>query len=405
LGKEQPNDLLSHPTPSLFERPETHRAAISQLEGLPYEGLPGFFPFPVSVRRLFLFHNQIAYVGTDGHSRVNCDFYERLRSPGELIAAMELYSALSDRDIPFGRRPQPTVAITIFPSMFDAPEGVVPLPEAGEPSIGDHLVLTIGLAHGHLYFLNNWGPKWGVQGVGCFSVDYLSRFQREAWSVRSLTGPDPAGFEGGLGPSEERRGKLFTGAWDEKESIGFFPLHHGAVVDVLGRWLIGISDGSMWLQCVAVLHEPDALPLIVGWMHVRGTADGAEVEELFVWPRYRERGIGTALAGQTLLYAAGTSLQHSGWRWHELEADSIMLQRSGWNIRIPGWLKHLTSNPENVMTSRAQFLALLERLAESRSLDGVRLLRENPGADPADVEYVVDDDRRPTYGVIVNVHR
>jgi hypothetical protein len=48
---------------------------------------------------------------------------------------------------------------------------------------------------------------------------------------------------------------------------------------------------------------------------------------------------------------------------------------------------------------------LLKRLAESRSLDGVRLLRENPGADPTDVEYVVDDDRRPTYGVIVNVHR
>jgi hypothetical protein len=82
-----------------------------------------------------------------------------------------------------------------------------------------------------------------------------------------------------------------------------------------------------------------------------------------------------------------------------------MRQRSVFDIRIPGWLKHLTSNPENVMTSRAQFLALLKRLAESRSLDGVRLLRENPGADPTDVEYVVDDDRRPTYGVIVNVHR
>jgi hypothetical protein len=161
----------------------------------------------------------------------------------------------------------------------------------------------------------------------------------------------------------------------------------------------------MWLQCVAVLHEPDVLPLIVGWMHIRGTADGAEVEELFVWPRYRERGIGTALAGQTLLYAAATLLQHSGWRWHELEADSIMRQRSGSNIHVPGWLKRLTSNPENVMTSRGKFLALLKRLAESRSLDGIRLLHENSGADPADVEYVVDDDRRPTYGVTVNVRR
>ena len=31
-----------------------------------------------------------------------------------------------------------------------------------------------------------------------------------------------------------------------------------------------VNDGSMWLQCLAVLHEAETRPLIVGWMQVRG---------------------------------------------------------------------------------------------------------------------------------------
>src|SRR5215472_818127 len=138
-------------------------------------------------------------------------------------------------------------------------------------------------------------------------------------------------------------------------------------------------------------------------MHIRGTSEGADIEELFVWPPYRERGIATTLAGQALLYAATTPWQHGRWGWHELEADAIMRERSRWNPRIPGWLNHLLSNPDSTVTNQAEFLALLERLAKLQSLDGIRLLRDAAGAKSRELDYVVNDDRTPVHGVVLKV--
>jgi GNAT superfamily N-acetyltransferase len=381
LGKEEHSDFL-HPTRSAFGTPEMHRAAISQLEGLPYEGKPGYFPFPISGRRLLLFHQQLTDIDAGGHWVATCGFYERLRSPDELISAMQLHDSVADRDVQFEKPPKQMVAVSIFPSMFDASDGIVPMPEDDESSIGDHIVISLGYKDDHLFFLNNWGPEWGVQGIGAYPIDYVRRYWRDAWSVRGLTGPHPD-LGGSLGPSSERWHKLIEGAWDEHESTNFFALHYGAVVDVFGRWLIGVSDGSMWLQCIAVMHEAESRPLIVGWMHIRGTSDGADVEELFVWPPYRERGLATTLAGHALLYAATTPWQHGRWRWQELEADAIMRERSQWKPRIPRWLNELLSNPDSGVTGQADYLSLLERLAKLKSPDGVRL---SPIPDKADTD-------------------
>jgi hypothetical protein len=402
LGKEELTDFLHHPTRHIAETPEMHRTAVSQLEGLPYEGLPGYFPFPVSGRRLSLFHGQQTDTSADGRSVAICEFYERIRSPDELIRAMQLYGALSGRGIQFGKLPQPLVVVAIFPSMFDAPDGIVPMPEGDEHTIGNHIVISLGYRDEQIFFLNNWGPEWGNEGIGTYSMDYVKRYWREGWSMRQLTGPRPD-LKGGLGPSRKRWRQLLAGAWDEHESTHFFALHYGAVVDVFARWLIGVSDGSMRLQCIAVLHEAQARPLIVGWMHIRGTSDGAEVEELFVWPPYRERGIATTLAGQSLLYAAETPWQHGRWHWHELEADAIMRERSLWKPRISSWLDDLLSNPDGAMTNRDQFLTLLERLAKSQSPDGVRLLRDAPGVGSRELDYVVDDDQTPAHGVVLGI--
>jgi GNAT superfamily N-acetyltransferase len=351
-----------------------HRAAISQLEGLPYRGKPGYFPLPISGRRLLLFHQQVTDIDVAGRSVANCGFYERLRSPDELISAMHIHDSLSDRDVQFQKIPKQMVVVSIFPSMFDAPNGIVPMPAGDECSIGDHIVISLGYKEGHLFFLNNWGPEWGVQGIGAYPIDYIRCYWREGWSVRGLTGPHPD-LGGSLGPSSERWRKLIEGAWDEHETTNFFALHYGAVVDVFGRWLIGVSDGSLWLQCIAVLHEAETGPLLVGWMHIHGTSEGADIEELFVWPPYRERGIATTLAGHALLYAATTPWQHGRWRLHELEADALMRERSQWRPRIPGWLDQLLSNPDGGVTGQAEFIALLERLAKLQSLDGIRLMR------------------------------
>jgi GNAT superfamily N-acetyltransferase len=376
LAKEQHTDFLTHPVPSLFDKPKMYKTAISQLEGLQREGLPGF-PFPVSIQRQLLFHGQRTDTGSDGLTVAYCDFYEKIGSADELIAAIQLHKALSERGVSNRNLPQQFVAVTIFPSLFDAPDGIAPMPEDDEHPIGDHIVISLGFELGHLYFLNNWGPEWGVNGIGCFSANYLKHYWREAWSRRWLTGPwpNPPKVASDLGPSNEHLSKLLGGAWDQHETAGFFALHRGTVIDFFGRWLIGFIDGSVRLQCIAVLHEAEARPLLVGWMHIHGTPYGADVEELFVWPPYRERGIATALAGQVLFYAAQTPWQHARWRWQALEADTIMRQRAQRKPRIPSWLDHLISNPDNAMTNQAQFLGLLERLAKSRSLDGVHQFR------------------------------
>src|ERR1700722_18517287 len=115
LSRPEFSDFMLHPTPSVFKEPEAQREAVSQLEGLPQEGLPGYFPFPISSRRLFLFHHQRTDVSAEGLSMAICGFYERLRSPGELVTMMRLVNSLTDRGVPFENRPQPLAAVTIFP--------------------------------------------------------------------------------------------------------------------------------------------------------------------------------------------------------------------------------------------------------------------------------------------------
>jgi hypothetical protein len=198
--------------------------------------------------------------------------------------------------------------------------------------------------------------------------------------------------------------QLLAGEWDEDESTPFFALHYGELVDVFGRWLIGVSDGSMWLQCIAVLHEPEARPLIVGWMHIRGTLDGPDIEEFFVWPLYRERGIGTTLAGQGLLYATMTPWQQGRWRWHEPEADATMRVRSQWEPHIPGWLSNLLSDSGGVVASRQQIFSLLAVLANSHSPDGVRMVHRGAENGSTGFDSVSSDDRNQAHGVIIKIH-
>jgi len=116
-----------------------------------------------------------------------------------------------------------------------------------------------------------------------------------------------------LGPSAEHWSQLREHPWDGYSDSSWTPLHWGTLIDVLGRWLIGVSDGSCWLQCVAVLREAEGGPIVAGWIHLRGTSVGADVEELFVWPPYRKRGIGTALAGQALLFARSEHITTVHW--------------------------------------------------------------------------------------------
>lgn len=371
-------------------------------------GLPGSFVYPLFVKRRDLFHRQEISVKGDIVAELGCSFYERLRSPSDLITAMQLDSALSARGIKVGRKPAQELVVKIFRSMYDAPGGVVPMPDPEERTVGDHAVMPIGIQDERVFFLQHWGPRWGDDGVGSFSIDYLNRYQREAWSIRpQVAGPWPEGVPGlrDLGPSNERWDQLHEHAWDGHGNSKFILLHRGTQIDVLGRWLIGLSDGSAWLQCVAVMRKVEGGPLIVGWIHLRGTASGADVEELYVWPPYREGGIGTALVSQALLYGAMTPWRELPLTWHELEADTVVRQRSPLKPHLPQWFRELpwAAKQSGATATQGTLMELLIRLAGLQILDGVRLLRSEK--DSHIMDMVGDDERASTYAVVISTQQ
>jgi hypothetical protein len=358
-GRQLP-EIPRHPS-EYKDRPWADKASLESV----LAGLSGPFRYPIVGDRTSLFLQQ--YVGYEGSSLswLRCNFYERLRTPQELINSLMLYSAYRQRGLnylEYGVTPPPgspsmpliiALAVEIFPSIYDAHDGIVPMPGESEDSIGMHLVHPIGVENGLVVFRNNWGQAWGRNGLGYFSIDYLKHYQREAWVTRFLAGPSPDGVNDGYltdgessGPSEKRLYRqLLIHSWIPQRSSPFFPLSKdGSLnrvgrVDIAARWLIGTGEGSVWLQTVAILPNVDGGPIIVGWMHMRATHNGGIVEELFIWPPYRELGIGTTLAGRTLLHSyQSPALQKIDWTWHASEADAMTHQRPQSMPRIPGWL-------------------------------------------------------------------
>jgi GNAT superfamily N-acetyltransferase len=77
---------------------------------------------------------------------------------------------------------------------------------------------------------------------------------------------------------------------------------------VVGRWLVGSDCCARYYQVLA-LTPVNGRPLIVGWLHGRFEAERFGVEEMFVWPHYRRRGIGHTLLGQGILMPCSVGAQ------------------------------------------------------------------------------------------------
>lgn len=76
------------------------------------------------------------------------------------------------------------VNIEITDQWFDAPNGVVRLPNSDEDISGSHAVSIEGfnLSHMFFHFTNSWGPEWGNEGKGVLSFEYFDRYFIEAWA-------------------------------------------------------------------------------------------------------------------------------------------------------------------------------------------------------------------------------
>jgi GNAT superfamily N-acetyltransferase len=184
--------------------------------------------------------------------------------------------------------------LAVYESIFDAPQGELPLPESGEKFVGHHMVTVVGWTEGmaSLGYINSWGPAWGADGFGHVTKEYVDRHLAEAWIVRlgdhvfSL----PEAFE----PFDPN---LTTGdfarAWRRPPSDQGIDIGGGRRL----RWykVPSLSTKAWTLVADVVDHKRVRL----GWCHVEiGRADDAwlaDITELYVWPAFRRSGVGHRL--------------------------------------------------------------------------------------------------------------
>jgi hypothetical protein len=143
-------------------------------------------------------------------------------------------------------------------------------------------------------------------------------------------------------------------------------------------------------------------------MHIGSTLGGAHVEELFVWPPYRQHGLGTALAGHALLYVARMSALQDGElphdftvTWHEHEAEAIVRQHSMRSPFVPSWLKNLPwrGSPGVALILRGRYLKLLRQIAQMRVPDGIRVMSLK--SESAAFDVIVHHEQRPDFGIVI----
>lgn len=260
----------------------------------------GGFSHHLLSMRSSLFHLQTVQGSCAADLQVSTGFYERHRSVAELRAAVYVNQELCARGGlgRFGRLPS-MLTIGIYPSIFDAPGGIVPMPATNEKCIGFHIVHPMRVADDGFVFVHNW-RKWGYGGFGWLSLEYISSFAQEASTFRLVPGPE--GLEGRTGGNENQQIlRMLSHAWDLTDVPVVVRVSTHAGVTVVGRCLIGAGSSSSWYQGIAIADHP---PVAVGWFHGRLSAGHVQVEEIFVWPPYRGRAIGATLLAQSLVQCA-----------------------------------------------------------------------------------------------------
>jgi hypothetical protein len=85
------------------------------------------------------------------------------------------------------------LGIEVFKGMINAKAGLVPLPKAGETSLGGHAICAVGYDDEKklVKFKNSWSAKWGQKGFGYLPYTYIEQYMRDAWSSVDIEDPNP----------------------------------------------------------------------------------------------------------------------------------------------------------------------------------------------------------------------
>lgn len=214
------------------------------------------------------------------------------------------------------------VSFAVFPSIHDSADGIIKLPEDGEPSIGQHYMTAIGLRdQDELIFLNTWS-EWSPNNRAYVNRDYFERFAQEGWIYRRWDfGPSDGTASQLLSTSEPTE---FRRLWRRKRRFG-----------ISGNIVPNKDVRLKWFGCWSLQVEQPAEVLVVEFnkkirvgiavlVHYEATADSpatSSLIDLFVWPNYRRVGYGLILerfAAARSIMAGSSELSIHVW-----DADTV----------------------------------------------------------------------------------
>jgi GNAT superfamily N-acetyltransferase len=185
--------------------------------------------------------------------RFRLSHYQRLRNELEC-----LYAVTNDR---------PTSAALEISKAWtrkNAPKGRIPLDSDYPPSSVHSIALkAVDFDNEEFVFPNSWGRRWGDDGLGYLPFGYLTRFMVEAWTSPVFS-PQVCPIRPGI-DIQLREG--------EHSKLGV-------------TWIIEILDGDK--------------DVMVGWAFAVQKQRAFDIEELFIRPDYRRRGLGAQIGKRIL---------------------------------------------------------------------------------------------------------
>lgn len=300
------------------------------------DGLPGEWTYNVMCRRDSRFHLQELYY----------IYYEPVWRPDLLVHCAWLSHALITTFR--GTIAGVDVAFEAYESIFDAPEGNIPMPTESERFVGSHNVRLTGWdLNANLFrFDNSWGPEWGDRGRGTMSRQYVEEYGWDAWF----------GWDLHHGPPSAVIDKIFDVLAAGGERIPTYdirrlwstriPQGRDSAAGPEGRYDVRwFRHASVTGRCEVDVIEARLNSILVGWCmalearHRESDEHALLVFELFVWPPYRQAGVAHCMIESLLRFA-------QGWRASKVEVlvhavdlpalDLAHLEAKGWTWTLGG---------------------------------------------------------------------
>lgn len=222
-------------------------------------------------------------------------FYEPIESFDRLALEVLLIQKAQDFEL-VDTAGMAGVSLKVFPSIYDAADGVLKFPEEDEPSVGEHYMRILGLHDSDTLVVQNTWSGWTRDNLGYVSREYFDHYATEGWIYRRWDyGPSEDTADELLRTSEKSR---FKELWRRKQRFG-------SSSAVAPNKRIKLK----WFECWSLQSERPAEVLMVEFdgrirvgvavlVHFGGYGDNpplSSLSDIFVWPNYRRVGYGRML--------------------------------------------------------------------------------------------------------------